>query len=195
MTSMTAMWSTKDPFADYENQLQSLQKFDQIASKYGKSFSNPTGNLSSSGTGNSQSSNTSNSSSSNTLGINGIGDITNTAKDLARFRLDLDKDMGGFSSGLRDKEFNNNLTRQKDLEGFQAGLGETRAQSDFGRTTKFTDQTYGWQQRLNQDTQNAMTGRLEKELTNRRDIQSSDQNFQNFNTQRAVNLASRRLGS
>ena len=88
----------------------------------------------------------------------------------------------------------NNLARQKDLEGFQAGLGETRAQADFGRTTKLTDQNYGWQQRLNQDTQNAVTGRLEKELQSKKDMQSSDQNFQNFNTQRAVNLASRRLG-
>lgn len=124
----------------------------------------------------------SDSSSSSTTGLfggggifgnTGLNDITDRAKDLAKFRLGLDKEQAQFSGGLR----------------------ETEAQNNFGRQTKLVDQDYGWQSRINTDTQSAQTDRLQRELDTRKFQQKEDINQQNLSTNRAISLASRRLGA
>ena len=110
------------------------------------------------------------------LGISGIGgieDITKQAKDLAQFRLGLDFQQMDKSAGLREQESANN----------------------FGRTTKLTDQTYNWQRLINQDTQGAQTQRNTDTLNTQKQMQATDIDQQNFNTRRAIGLASRRLGA
>lgn len=117
--------------------------------------------------------NTSSSSSSNLFGLGGdFGSLTEQAKDLARFRLGLDKDQAEFSFGLRDKE----------------------AEGNFGRQFKLDTQQRQFDRDINTDTQSAMTQRLEKELTNRLEQQERGINQENFATGRAIRLASRRLG-
>lgn len=122
---------------------------------------------------------TSSTSNNNLLG--GLGDLTKSdfyksmtdqAKDLARFRLGLDKDQASFSYGLRDKE----------------------AEGNFGRQYKLDTQQRQFDRDINTDTQSALTQRLEKELTNRLEQQEKGINQENFATNRAIRLASRRLG-
>lgn len=114
-------------------------------------------------------------------GLGGIGDflksdsyksLTDQAKDLARFRLGLDKDQAEFSYGLRDKE----------------------AEGNFGRQYKLDTQQRQFDRDINTDTQGALTQRLDKELVNRLQQQEKGINQENFSTDRAIRLASRRLG-
>jgi hypothetical protein len=95
------------------------------------------------------------------------------AKDAARFRTDLDKEMGNFSFGLRDKE----------------------AEGNFGRQFKLDTQNRQFDRDINTDTQTAMGQRLDRELANRLAQQDRGINQENFATNRAIRLASRRLGS
>lgn len=113
--------------------------------------------------------------------LGGLGNLTNSdyyksltdqAKDLARFRLGLDKDQAEFSYGLRDKE----------------------AEGNFGRQFKLDTQQRQFDRDINTDTQGALTSRLEKELANRLQQQEKGINQENFATNRAIRLASRRLG-
>lgn len=126
---------------------------------------------------NSGASKNSNSSSNSSLG-SFLGDnftldsATDRAKDLAKFRLGLDKEQAEFSGTLREKE----------------------AQNNFGRQTSFEKQQQEGRESLTNLTQNALTGRLEKELANRLTQQDRNINQQNLATNRAINLASRRLG-
>lgn len=106
-------------------------------------------------------------------GIGGIGDITKQAKDLAQFRLGLDFQQMDKSALLREQESANN----------------------FGRTTKLTDQTKGWERTINNDTQNAMTRRNTDVINKEKDMQNTGINQENFATRRAIGLASRGLGS
>lgn len=120
----------------------------------------------------------SNSSSSSNLGLNSflndstLDGVTNRAKDLAQFRLGLDKDQAGFSAGLR----------------------ETEAKNNFGRTTSFEDQQQRGRVDLTNITQNALTGRLNSELSNRLTQQQKGFDQSNLQTNRAIGLASKRLG-
>lgn len=114
-------------------------------------------------------------SSNNSLSVGGIGgidDVTKSAKDLAQFRLGLDFQQMDKSAGLREQESANN----------------------FGRTTKLTDQTYGWQRNINADTQNALTQRNTDTLNKQSEMQKTGIEQDNFNTRRAIGLATRRIG-
>lgn len=116
-----------------------------------------------------------NQSSTASIGIGGIGgidDITKQAKDLAQFRLGLDFQQMDKSALLREQESANN----------------------FGRTTKLTDQTKGWERLINTDTQDAITKRNTDTLTTQKDMQNTGINQENFAARRAIGLASRRLG-
>jgi hypothetical protein len=122
-----------------------------------------------------------NSSSSSISGSSALGSflnsssldsITNRAKDMAQFRLGLDKDQATFYGGLR----------------------ETEAKNNFGRTTSFEDQQQRGRVDLTNIQQNALTGRLERELSNRLTQQQKGFDQSNLQTNRAISLASRRLG-
>jgi hypothetical protein len=131
------------------------------------------------GVGGSSSSSSSSSSSGglfgNLLGGNnsGLDALTNRAKDLANFNVGLYKDQANFDFGLRDKE----------------------AEGNFGRQFKLDTNQRQFDRNINTDTQTAMTDRLQKQLNTQLEQQSRDINQQNFATSRAINLASRRLGS
>lgn len=140
-------------------------------SKYGFGDDSTSG-FNGSGSG-SNSSSATNNKSSNLFGLGGeYGALTDQAKDLARFRLGLDKEQADFSYGLRDKE----------------------AEGNFGRQYKLNAQQYDSQKGINLDTQSAMNQRLESELQNRLQQQDRGINQENFATGRAIRLASRRLG-
>jgi len=139
------------------------------------------------------------------LSNDSINKSINEAKDLASFRIGLDKDLGGFQRGLREQEAQANFNRGETRAQSDFGRGETRAQSDFtrgetraqsdfGRQSKLVDQDYGWQSRINTDTQGAQTERLQRELDTRKFQQRTDIDQSNLSTNRAINLASRRLG-
>jgi hypothetical protein len=95
------------------------------------------------------------------------------AERAARFKQDLEKEQANFSFDLRNREFDNN----------------------FGRQFKIDTNQRTFDQNINRDTQDAMTGRLDKELINRLKQQERGINQENFATGRAIRLASRRLGS
>ncbi len=105
-------------------------------------------------------------------GINGIDDLTNRAKDLAKFRLGLDMEQARGFRNLREEE--------------QA--------SESGRRIRETQEQFAGQERLTNLTQSALTGRLEKELSNRLAQQEREIGQQNLSASRAIGLASRRLG-
>jgi hypothetical protein len=132
--------------------------------------------------GDSSSSSSDSSSSSNTTsnGINFFGgtggsldDYTKQAKDLAQFNLGLSEGQSTFDQGLRNQDADLNLKRQQQLN----------------------DQTYGWQEKINNDTQDALTGRLNSQLQNNLQLQQGQIDQQNNTLGRAIALASSRLGS
>lgn len=94
------------------------------------------------------------------------------AERAANFKQSLDKDMANFNFGLRDRE----------------------AEGNFGRQFKLDNQQRTFDRNINTDTQNAMTLRLDKELNNRLEQQQRGINQENFATNRAIKLASKRLG-
>jgi hypothetical protein len=124
--------------------------------------------------GSSSSSNSSN--SSNSFGLGGLGSglssAVDSAKDLAKFRLGLDKEQAETSFGFRDRE----------------------REGDFGRQYKLDTQSQTSQRDINRDTQESMSKRLSDELTNRLTQQKSEQDYGTATTGRAIRLASRRLG-
>jgi hypothetical protein len=154
-------------FQDYQNyQNRGQQRISQLSSN---SNSNRLAGLGGSSGGSTE--------SSNALGSFLGGDfnldsMTDRAKDLARFRLGLDQEQAGFFGDLREKE----------------------AQSNFGRQTGFERQQQEGRESLTNLTQNALTTRLDKELSNRLTQQDRNIGQQNLATNRAINLASRRLG-
>lgn len=155
---------------DLESQYKLQTKANDLKNRYGVDDS---GSVSRNFSSNSSSNFGSGSGSG--FGLTGnysLDDMTERAKDMARFRLGLDQEQAKFSRGLREEE----------------------SQSDFGRKLKEIDTTFAGQERLSNITQNAQTGRLEKELANR--IQQQDKTIgqQNLMTTRAIGLASRRLG-
>jgi hypothetical protein len=158
-------------YEDYYNQeiknASRLQKLIKGTSTVGYGMSSR-----SDGSGNSSTSSSSNSLGNILGGDFGIDSMTNRAKDLAQFRLGLDKDQANFSAGLRENESKNN----------------------FGRQTSFEDQQQRGRMDLEGLTQNALTGRLEKELNNRLTQQQKGFDQSNLQTTRAMNLASKRLG-
>lgn len=106
-----------------------------------------------SGSGSTSGNGTSNSSSL----FGDISSYTDQAKDLAKFRLGLDKDQAQFSSGLRETEF----------------------QNDFGRNYKLADQQIGGQKDITNLQQNATTDRLQRQLTSQQGMQKAGFDQQN----------------
>ena len=96
----------------------------------------------------------SNSSFLSSLGL-GDGNLLDTAKDMARFRLGLDKEQGEFSFGLRDRE----------------------ADANFGRNTKLAGQQITGQLDLEGLRQDATTARTDKQLQNNLDMLNTGNNF------------------
>lgn len=88
------------------------------------------------------------------LGL-GDGNLLDTAKDMARFRLGLDKEQGEFSFGLRDRE----------------------ADANFGRNTKLAGQQITGQLDLEGLRQDATTARTDKQLQNNLDMLNTGNNF------------------
>jgi hypothetical protein len=163
-------------FEDYlSKQSRTNNRLDRLGGLFGGL--NSAGNGLSGGTlGGSNKSTSTSTTSSNLGGFGGLGDfdsLSDKAKDLARFRLGLDKEQSEFSFGLRDKE----------------------AEGNFGRQFKLDTNQRQFDRNINTDTQSAMTDRLQKQLNTQLEQQSRDINQQNFATSRAINLASRRLGS
>jgi hypothetical protein len=127
------------------------------------------------GSGSNNSSNNSGSSSSDLLGglgSSGLADYTSQAKDLATFNLNNAEQQSSYDAGLRNTEYNQDNARQIQLN----------------------DSTYGWQQKINNDTQGALSQRLNAQLQNNTDLQNSQFAQQNNTIGRAVSLASTRLG-
>jgi hypothetical protein len=128
-----------------------------------------------SGSGSSNSGSGSSSDSSNLLGglgSDGLADYTQQAKDLATFNLNNAEQQSSYDAGLRNTEYNQDNARQIQLN----------------------DSTYGWQQKINNDTQGALSQRLNAQLQNNTDLQNSQFAQQNNTIGRAVSLASTRLG-
>ena len=94
------------------------------------------------------------------------------SKELAQYKLGLDQNNASFMGGLREKEF----------------------ASQFGRQTSFEDQQQRGRVDLTNITQNALTGRLNSELSNRLTQQQKGFDQSNLQTNRAIGLASKRLG-
>jgi hypothetical protein len=171
---------SEQQYNDYYN--QKAQTANRLAKLRGisASFGNNAlidGSGGSSGSNSNTRSSSNSSSNKNSLssflgGDFGIDSMTDRAKDLAQFRLGLDKDQANFSAGLRENESKNN----------------------FGRQTSFEDQQQRGRMDLEGLTQNALTGRLEKELNNRLTQQQKGFDQSNLQTTRAMNLASKRLG-
>jgi hypothetical protein len=132
--------------------------------------------LNNSGSTNTNASTSSANSSTDSTGLlgslSGLGDATAAAKDLAQFNV-----------GITNQEAQN-----------AAALRETESQNNFGRTTKLTDQTYGWQNTINQNTQDALTKRNTDQLDTQKQMQNTDIGQQNYNTQRAIGLATQKIG-
>lgn len=112
-----------------------------------------------------------------------LDDMTNRAKDLARFRLGLDTEQARTFRGLREEEAQADFGR--DLQ---------RLQSEQSARIREIQETFGGQERLTNLTQGALTGRLEKELSNRLEQQTRSNAQANLAANRAIGLASRRLG-
>lgn len=131
-------------------------------------------NNSSSGSSSDSSNSSSSSGSSNGLGLGSgnLDDYTNQAKNLAQFNLGLTENQSTFDQNLRNQDADLNLGRQKQLN----------------------DQTYGWQQNINNDTQNALSSRLNSQLQNNLQLQQGQIDQQNNTLGRAISLASTRLG-
>lgn len=164
---------------DEWNQFLSNQQKSQSRQAQLNSLRGGNQNTSNSGLFGGVSGNTSSNNASSLFG--GLGDLTKSdgykslvdqAKDMAQFRLGLDKDQAQFSYGLRDKE----------------------AEGNFGRQFKLDTQQRQFDRDINTDTQSALTQRLDKELNNRLQQQQTGINQENFATNRAIRLASRRLG-
>lgn len=118
------------------------------------------------------------SSSSSSLGNNGLfgslgsfGDLTDQAKDLARFRLGLDQEQARFSRNLREEE----------------------SQADFGRNFKLADQQITGQKDLTNIQQNATTDRLQRQLSSQQLMQQRGFDQQNLFRAQSAALALRGL--
>lgn len=124
--------------AEYEKALQNAQARRSLDEKY---FGTGTGNVATNGAigaGSGSATNIFGGADFNSL----AGDAVNRAKDLALFRQQLDRRMGNFSFGLRDKE----------------------ATRDFGFNTKLQGQQIAGTQALENTRQGAETLRLDKTL-------------------------------
>lgn len=164
----------KDAYTKALNDYYQNQRYKNTQASNYDSKGNYTNSSGSTGIGGlSTSGNNSSSSSSSSLSTGDyLTSATDSAKSLAEFNLGLDKQRARYSRDLREEE----------------------SQADFGRTTKLTDQTKGWERNINLDTQNAATERTKYEQDRLRDQQIKQIDQENFSTNRAINLASRNLG-
>jgi hypothetical protein len=101
-----------------------------------------------------------------------FGDLTKQAKELAEFNLGLNQRQGEFDFDKRNKEFDANT----------------------GRQMRVNEQQNKWQSDLNRETQEAQTKRLGLQIEGQDRQQRTGIDQENFATDRAVRLASRRLG-
>jgi hypothetical protein len=101
-----------------------------------------------------------------------FGDLTKQAKDLAEFNLGLNQRQGEFDFDKRNREFDANT----------------------GRQMRVNEQQNKWQSDLNRETQEAQTKRLGLQIEGQDRQQRTGIDQENFATDRAVRLASRRLG-
>jgi hypothetical protein len=100
-----------------------------------------------------------------------FGNLFETAKDMAKFRLGLDQEQARFSRGLREEE----------------------AQSDFGRNFKLQDQRIRGEQDLQNLVQSATTGRLNNQLNSQQTMQQRGFDQQNLFRAQSAALALRGL--
>jgi hypothetical protein len=159
--------------AEFQDYLSKENKTQSRLGQLGTTGGNYSGSANSGVAGGGSGSSSGNNPLGSFLGGNfSLDSMTDRAKDMARFRLGLDQEQAGFFGGLREKE----------------------AQSNFGRQSSFERQQQEGRESLTNITQNALTGRLNSELQNRLTQQDKNIGQQNLATNRAINLASRRLG-